>query len=1111
MSTYTASGKLLESLLQLASHYDPGKADGHDSPLQQELLTDAGLTRQDLGKPDARFPADNFCQVLHRLARVSKNPQIALRLAEATQPRMLGSVGFLLSTAQTLGDALQALENYLPILIESLHLELTHRYQGSDQLRIRLTAAHQPEQQNVTEFFLACLLNWPRWLTGRQIPVTRVAFAAQAPDNPARYRQLFAADVVFSADDNSILMPESYLSLPCVDANREVHQLHREFADTLLSKTNQKSALTAQVRALIRQQLQNQGEAIRREHVARQLGMSLRTLQRKLGDVGSNFQQLYDQTRQELCLQFIHRAEMSFGEIAFQLGFSNQSAFQKAFKRWLGIAPSQYRRSLKQPPATAEPLAAAAAKADTAAPTDQTCPAVPDLTRTQAKLNAFGRRLLQFAALIGEHFPLPLLAAATGEPIARLMIHLWPAEQDGLIQRLPDQQEALEFCFSTPAEGRSPRQQLLDQLKEPEQQHLHQQLGLSLMQQLPPAPGDCDSYPRLKQTLKHLNLGYPGVRSFSDLPPEQPLTPRRLGQLNLQAALSALSEKARLLSLATPATPAISATISGSAGESLWQTRQQEALDYAATAARWLKGTPDLRLQSLLLQALLQLQQQALAPAEQALQQAEALLKTSPQQATHNTGALQPVYTFVYARFMAQNDQPQAALQYLLKLCPQPLPEQENNQLTELLNQLEPLKQQLTTTEAAADVSTEQTPQALPVLILLQQISEHALQLNQPLLAACTLGRMAGLCLQPPFRLNGFSHYALSGLAWVAAWFYGDQALARRLLTQIQSGPVAPLFSRVTDLHQALAQQQERLSLAQSHLNLSRQLLHAFDPLSEVRRQLQALYNTPALPPPLQAQERLLHYQLSTLQGEASLTRLLQQGSNDYERLQLSQPAAAGWLNRSSLYLIRCLQGQSVPLKAVYRHPDQAASHIRTLLLLNRQKQWPELFDWQARLENERPGYYIVSDSLFCLGLMRLILSQQEQRLSLRRSRIIDQTETRLMLWAEQSPGNFSGQLLLLQAEKARLAHQLNQAETPADQPQPGPCFEQAIAHFKAQGFQGYQALAYERYASWLAHCGQPLLAGICRQKACSLYRHWGATAKAAQLEQSTPAGSSLR
>ena len=334
MPAPTASAKLLDPVLQIAQH---SRQD------LQGLLAAVQLDEIEKDKPGARIPAANFNRLLDELGQRSGNDRIALRIGEATQPRMLGSIGFLMATAPDLQSAFQELIDYLPLLCEGIHLEMEQKADGTHLL----VELENIEERRAAEWFMACLLNWPRWLSGKQIPALSIELIYPPPDNPGAYERFFASEVKYNADHNRLLIPNSYLKLPCLDANEEMHRLHREFADNLLSTSGREGALVAQVKSLIRHGLTDAQGGVRREKIAASLNLSLRTLQRKLGNLNTNFQDLYDQTRKELALQQIQKGGISFGELSFMLGFSNQSAFQKAFKRWMGVPPSQYREKTK--------------------------------------------------------------------------------------------------------------------------------------------------------------------------------------------------------------------------------------------------------------------------------------------------------------------------------------------------------------------------------------------------------------------------------------------------------------------------------------------------------------------------------------------------------------------------------------------------------------------------------------------------------------------------------------------------------------------------------------------------------------------------------------------
>lgn len=1050
MTVTTATTKLLEPVLQLAQHY---RLD------QTGILESASLTHEEFAIPGARFPASAYGQILQTLAQASDNPRIALNLGEATQPRILGSIGFLMSTAATLGKAYQALIDYLPLLLEGAIIQMEQSVEGT-RLTLEL---NEPELQPV-EYLLACLINWPRWLTGHQIPVRLVQLAFPEPDNLLPYQQFFAAEVQFDAPRNQLLLASDYLSLSCLDANPEMHQLHREFADSLLSKSAQQSALTAQTRNLIRRQLAEGKGCIRREQIAASVGLSLRTLQRKLGLLGTNFQDIYDQTRRDVCLQLIQRGQLSFGEIAFQLGFSNQSAFQKAFKRWMGVAPSQYRQQIK-PVAFIETSSTARQRDSHTQWLQQNSSRqrINKIEKRISKLNSFTLELLEWAALLGEQFSLVELGEITNNPVARLAIHLWPAEQLGLIDigRTPatnatpeggeslgdgtenDSVDKQTLCYFCHAEIRST---IYQRLSEAEKSALHRQCGMAMLSRLP-ATFTLD---QIAPVLWHLNRAFQHTDSQHN---------KRLRRLNIRAARLAQREQ-----------------------------RFDSASRYLSNAYRLLRPNQTSKKNKLLLQrAKLHLLAGEVDPADQCLQQLPA--GNIESQDSINAA-------LITAEICLHRNQQALALNHLLEhlalLTDSALPETDNQQLL-LLLALHDKISSLIDAQQLPQLAPLTSPEALLRLQLLEKISLIARQQSKPLLAACAIGQMTHLSLQ-----QGRTHltaFAFVSYAWVASWFCGDYPLAQIFSVQGMqlANQFGGLLSQDTDASSCDTDKQPDIATNAALLQCS-QVQHWFAPLHSAREQLQHVASLCEKHGHwlIQSECRLLQHQLSLLTTNALTEQLTQCRQHYHAMLDRQQPHPAARLQQSSLLLMEQLGGEKpLPDEVEYQHGWQAISTIMAAFLLNQQHLWPELYSWEASLENELAGYFCVSEALFCTAMMRLILAQPQQLLVQRRRLEVEQIESRFELWAKHCPENFKTQLLLLQAEKARLLNR------PA-----APLYEQAIESAEQQGFSHHPALSYERYGDFLQSQGQHCLARFCLNKSQDLYTHWGAHAKARQLDR---------
>ncbi|WP_090726924.1 AraC family transcriptional regulator ligand-binding domain-containing protein [Neptunomonas qingdaonensis] len=1053
MSVITASAKLLEPVFQLAQHYRMEPA---------MVLSCAQLSSEEFAKPGARFPAAYFSHVLQALVHASNNPRIALNLGEATQPRLLGSIGFIMSTAPTLDKAYQTLVDYFPLLFEGAVLQMEQTVEGT-LLTIEM---NQPDLQTI-EYFLACLVNWPRWLTGQQVPVSFVHLTFPEPEDIQPYQRFFAAEVEFDAPSNQILLHSQYLTHSCLDANAEMHQLHREFADSLLSKSNQQSALVAQTRHLIRQQLNEGGGSVRRDQVAASVGLSLRTLQRKLGALGTSFQDIYDLTRREVSLQHIQRGQLSFGEIAFQLGFSNQSAFQKAFKRWMGVPPSTYRQQIS-PVVFADTVTLPAQKPSAKAWLEK------DNIEEQidARITSLGGstlELLKCASLLGDRFDLIELAKVTSNPAARVAIHLWPVEQAGLIE--PELQIAPETALETTKENTSSddlasyafthkaiRNVLHERMTDSVIMQWHLLIGQAKFTSLSSPPFSLE---QLRPVLFHLNKGAFSSGQLSD----SYLIPTDLQALNIMAA--DLAEQ---------------------------HLDYQSADAFLGFAQRQSAVNDENHKTKLLLQRIrVSLLAGNIEVATQCLQQLPAQMSIEEQ----ISAALMQAQIYQHQGLHAQS------LIYLLNnlaTLDSPLPDNETEQLSLLLIQLSDINVQFNALPIK-DMNEICDQKQLLRLHLLEQISLVARQQSNPLLAACAIGRMTILSLE--HGRSSLTAFAFVSYAWVASWFCADYALAQRLAAQ---GMI------LAHEYGALAAPQNHESLIQQHeaaisavLRHSSQVLHWFSPVENAISQLQHVDQVATEQSQwlIQSECRLVQHQLMFFSAIPLSKQLHHCRKDQQQMIDQAQPFQATRLTDSTLILLEYLHEEKpFPGWVQYQHGWQAVSTILGALLLDKQSLWPELCSWEALFENELAGYFCVTEALFCTAMMRLIQAQQQHALSRRRRIEIEHIELRLELWARHCPENFKGQWLLLQAEKARLEEQGTSSEN-KPQEKPSILFEQALKATEIHAFGFHKALCYERYADYLHDQGQFRLARFCLNEASYLYQQWGASAKVNQLRQS--------
>jgi len=305
----------------------------------QDLFVKLGLDYSALNDPDARFAQDGMTRLWQRAVEITGNPAIGLNLAKVMRPGAMHVVGYALMSSSTLRDSFQRLVRYQRIIAEGADLQFGSTNRGA-LLTLAIHGDQLPPARQSADGSLASTLAFCRWLTGKPLVPIEVYFQGPPPADIEPYEAAFEAPLRFNAEYHGMLMRHVDMDIALPTANAELAQLHDRFAGDYLARFSD-SRVTHQARQVICRLLP-QGEP-RRETVAQSLHLSERSLQRRLDEEGTSFQQLLDDTRRTLAEQYLARADLALLEVAYLLGFADPSNFFRAFKRWFAMTPGEYR------------------------------------------------------------------------------------------------------------------------------------------------------------------------------------------------------------------------------------------------------------------------------------------------------------------------------------------------------------------------------------------------------------------------------------------------------------------------------------------------------------------------------------------------------------------------------------------------------------------------------------------------------------------------------------------------------------------------------------------------------------------------------------------------
>jgi AraC-like DNA-binding protein len=306
------------------------------------ILEAAGAARTLLDDPDARIPHVVALAVWREAARWSGDDAFGIHTAEQIRPGAFDVLDYATRCSATLGAGLKCLVRYHRILHDAAVVRLS--VEGE---RASLTHALPRDgtglPRHTAEFIVAAWLVVARQATGVDLVPLEVSFCHQAPSDLTEHGRVFRAPIAFERPTNGLVLPRASLDTPLVDADRGLCAVLERHMQDLLAKAPAATAFSDRVRQVVAGMLIHGGADA--ETVAGRLKMSRRTLQRRLQADGTSFRGLVDSLRRDLAMRYLCEREVAIAEVAFLLGFSEASAFHRAFRRWSGTTPSLYRKT----------------------------------------------------------------------------------------------------------------------------------------------------------------------------------------------------------------------------------------------------------------------------------------------------------------------------------------------------------------------------------------------------------------------------------------------------------------------------------------------------------------------------------------------------------------------------------------------------------------------------------------------------------------------------------------------------------------------------------------------------------------------------------------------
>lgn len=316
-----------------------------------QIAREAGIDLAKAPAPSERIAIDKVDAMLRVAIPLIRDPAFGLQAARCWHPAHLGVLGHAWLSSDTLRTGLERVARYYRLVGErgmtkvdvSRHgVKVCFRPNRGDPAAVPVAGV-------VADIAMAVLLDMCRMNAGAALRPVAASLCRPKPEQSEGYERFFGCRVRWRSDEDCFVLSAQDADRPLPSANKQLAAMFDRMLTEELGRLD-RSDVVSRCRSEVLQHLES-GE-MSEEEMAKRLHMSRRTLQRRLAEADTNYLRLVDDTRKDLALRYIEDASRSLTDVAFTLGFSQQSAFTRAFKRWTGLSPSDYRAKAPSPDST---------------------------------------------------------------------------------------------------------------------------------------------------------------------------------------------------------------------------------------------------------------------------------------------------------------------------------------------------------------------------------------------------------------------------------------------------------------------------------------------------------------------------------------------------------------------------------------------------------------------------------------------------------------------------------------------------------------------------------------------------------------------------------------
>ncbi len=311
----------------------------------QPLLEQYGLDSARLGEACGRLSIPRYMRLGHSAIQLTDNPALGLRMGQLSRLNQVGLAGVTAAQAPTVREAARCLTRFEALYGSNYRGQSSfHEDAQGAWLRFYSISPYNAYNRFVVDSIIAGWLQQLSSVSATSLRAERIDIEFEAPAYREAYGEMGDCPIQFAAEHNQLRLSLASLALRnpvhCPSTWRHLLQLCERELEQLTRTRSLRERIIALLGPLL-----NGGREPDLEEVAARLKLPTWTLRRRLAEEGTQFRAILNDTRRDLAMTYIRDTELAFGEIAYLLGFASAEAFQRAFKRWSGQTPGEFRRS----------------------------------------------------------------------------------------------------------------------------------------------------------------------------------------------------------------------------------------------------------------------------------------------------------------------------------------------------------------------------------------------------------------------------------------------------------------------------------------------------------------------------------------------------------------------------------------------------------------------------------------------------------------------------------------------------------------------------------------------------------------------------------------------